>query len=173
LYAICNTATKFLKVQHINWSEIFLPDKPLLEIIVRGTVMYLSLFILLRVILRREAGNLGITDILVIVLLSDAAQNGMAGNYNSITDGVLLVAVIIVWSHLLDWLSYRYKFFDKLIKPSKIIIVKDGKMIKTNMRKELITEEELMSKVRGEGLDKLEEVKMAYMEHDGNITVIK
>lgn len=62
----------------------FMPDGPVLEIIVRGTVTYLALFTLLRIILRREAGNLGITDMLVIVLLADASQNAMAGGYNSL-----------------------------------------------------------------------------------------
>jgi uncharacterized membrane protein YcaP (DUF421 family) len=99
-------------MQHINWYKVFMPDTPVIEIFVRGTVMYLALFILLRVILRREAGNIGIADILVIVLLADAAQNGMAGSYNSVTDGVLLVTVIILWSHFLNWLSFNFKFLD-------------------------------------------------------------
>jgi uncharacterized membrane protein YcaP (DUF421 family) len=135
--------------------------------------MYLALFILLRVILRREAGNIGIADILVIVLLADAAQNGMAGSYNSVTDGVLLVTVIILWSHFLNWLSFNFKFLDKLIKPSKLIIVNEGKMIIKNMRRELITKEELMTEVRKQGLDALNKVKRAYMEPDGSITIIK
>jgi uncharacterized membrane protein YcaP (DUF421 family) len=160
-------------MQHINWYKVFMPDTPVLEIFVRGTVMYLALFILLRVILRREAGNIGIADILVIVLLADAAQNGMAGSYNSIADGVMLVTVIILWSHFLDWLSFKYKFLEKLIKPSKLVIINDGKMIKKNMRRELITAEELMTEVRKQGIDALDKVKRAYMEHDGSITVIK
>ena len=150
-----------------------MPDTPVLEIFVRGTVMYLALFTLLRVILRREAGNIGITDVLVIVLLADAAQNGMAGGYNSIGDGVLLVSVIILWSHFLDWLSFKYKFLEKIIKPPKIIIIDNGKMIKKNMRRELITSEELMTEVRKQGFDCLDKVKKAYMEHDGTISIIK
>ena len=160
-------------MHHIDWHKVFMPDTPVLEIFVRGTVMYLALFILLRIILRREAGNIGITDILVIVLLADASQNGMAGNYNSIADGVLLVAVIISWSHFLDWLSFKFKFLEKLIKPPKIIIVDNGKMIKKNMWRELITTEELMTELRKQSLDRLDKVKKAYMEHDGSITVIK
>ena len=79
----------------IDWAGLFMPTTPALEIIVRGSVMYLALFAMLRFILRRETGSLGITDLLVIVLIADAAQNGMAGNYTSITDGLLLVITII------------------------------------------------------------------------------
>lgn len=159
-------------MNEVNWQQLFVPDVPLLETFVRGTAMYLGLFILMRVILRRETGNIGIADILVIVLLADAAHNGMAGSYESITSGLLLVAVIIGWSHFFDWLSYRYGFFQKLLKPSKIVIVTDGRMIKSNMHRELITKEELMSEVRKSGLEKLEQVQKAYIETDGRITVI-
>jgi hypothetical protein len=60
------------------------------------------------VTLKREAGGVGITDMLVIVLLADAAQNAMAGEYKSISDGLVLVSTIIFWSYALDWLGYRY-----------------------------------------------------------------
>lgn len=80
---------------HIDWAKLFEFSTPALEIVVRGTVMYLALFAMLRFILRRETGSLGITDLLVVVLVADAAQNGMAGSYRSISDGLLLVATII------------------------------------------------------------------------------
>ena len=64
---------------NIDWKAIFLPDIPLIEIVLRGSIMYLSLFILLRIILKRQSGTLGITDLLLITLLADASQNGMAG----------------------------------------------------------------------------------------------
>jgi hypothetical protein len=75
-------------MHNIDWAKVFSPDTPILEIIVRGTVTYISLFMLLRVILRRESGgSIGITDMLVIVLLADASQNAMSGGYHSLSDG--------------------------------------------------------------------------------------
>ena len=93
----------------VDWARLFMPGTPLLEIIVRGSIMYVALFMLLRFILKRETGSLGITDLLVIVLIADAAQNGMAGSYQSITDGLVLVATIIGWSYLLNWLAFCAK----------------------------------------------------------------
>ena len=152
-------------MHNIDWAKNFSPDTPILEIIVRGSVTYLSLFILLRVILRRESsGSIGITDMLVIVLLADAAQNAMSGGYNSLSDGIILVAVIIGWSFLLSWLSFHWPFFRNLLKSPKLLLVNNGKMILRNMRRELITEDELMAKVRKEGLETLEKVAKAYME---------
>ncbi len=157
----------------VKWDKVFLPDTPVLEIIVRGSVTYLAIFILLRFILKRQSGgNIGMTDVLVIVMLADASQNGMAGNYNSIADGILLVAVIIGWSYILDWLGFHWPFFQRLIKPPKLLLVENGIMLRRNMRKELITEDELMTEVRKEGFNKLEDIEKAYMEGDGNISII-
>jgi uncharacterized membrane protein YcaP (DUF421 family) len=165
--------TTHTSMQHIDWAKVFMPDTPILEIIVRGTVTYLALFTLLRIILGRESSNLGITDMLVIVLIADASQNAMAGAYNSIADGVILVAVIIGWSFTLNWLSFNWPFFERLLSPRKLLLVDKGKMIKRNMRKELITDEELMTEVRKAGLTELEQIKVAFMESDGSISIVK
>ena len=159
-------------MQAIDWQSVFMPETPIIEIVVRGSVMYLSLFLLLRFVLRREAGALGITDILLIVLLADAAQNGMAGDYHSITDGLVLVATLVAWSLLLNWLSYRYPFFRKLIRPPRVMLVRDGSIIGEALDREKISEDELMGEIRNHGVESLTEVKRAYIESDGMISVI-
>jgi len=156
----------------VDWGQIFTPTPPLLETFVRGSVTYLVLFALLRVLLKREAGTVGITDLLVVVLLADAIQNGMSGDYHSITDGILLVITILFWSHALDWLGYRFPRFQRLIHPPPLILVEEGQMIRRNMRQELITKEELMELVREQGVEELDKIKRVYMEGNGQISVI-
>jgi uncharacterized membrane protein YcaP (DUF421 family) len=158
--------------KEIDWQGIFIPETPLLEIFIRGSLVYLGLFLLLRVLLKRESGTLGITDMLLVVLIADAAQNGMAHDYRSVPEGLFLVATIIFWSWVLNWLGHHFPFFQKLVKPRKLLLVKDGRMIKENMQKELITTSELMSEVRMSGVEELSQVKAAYMEPSGNISVI-
>lgn len=157
----------------MDWHSMFAQDTPLLEIIVRGSAVYVSLFVLLRVVLKREAGQVAITDILVIVLIADAAQNAMAANYKSITDGVALVAVLVFWAFFLDWLAYRVPWFERLIKPPRLALVRSGRMLRKNMHQELITEDELRSQLRLQGVDDLASVEAAYVEHDGRISVIQ
>jgi len=156
----------------VDYQKLFMLETPWLEIVIRGSVTYLSLFIILRVILKREAPTLGMTDLLVVVLLADAAQNAMSGQYQSITDGILLVTTIIAWSYVLNYLGHRFPFFQRLIKPPKLLLIKNGKMIRHNMRKEFITEDELMSEIRINGVKEIEEVEEAYMESTGRISVI-
>ncbi len=160
------------KLFDINWVEIFLPDTPILEIFIRGTAVYLALFFMLRLVLKRQAGAVGVTDLLVIVLIADAAQNAMASDYKSLPDGILLVATIIFWSYCLDWLGYRYPRFQQFIHPPPLPLVRDGEILWRNMRKELITKSELLSQLRQQGVNDLKSVRLAYMEGDGYISVI-
>lgn len=157
----------------MDWKSIFFPDTPFLEIILRGSLMYIALFTMLRVILKRQTGTLGMTDLLLITLLADAAQNAMAGAYQSLSDGVVLVATIIFWNYAFDWLSFKSEWFARLIEPPALPLIRDGKMLRRNMRHELITEEELMMQLRQQGLDDVLKVKKAYIESDGQISVIQ
>lgn len=157
----------------IDWKSIFLLDTPLLEIFVRGSFTYIILFILLRVVLKRQTGSLGMTDLLLITLLADASQNAMAGEYKSLPGGIALVSTIIFWSYAFDWLSFRFDWFSRLIEPPPLRLIKDGKLLRKNMRKELVTEDELMSQLREQGLDDVEKVKEAYIESDGQFSVVQ
>lgn len=157
----------------VDWGSVLLPQVSPIEIIVRGSVMYLALVLLLRVVLKRESGAMGITDLLVVVLIADAAQNGMAAEYTSLPDGVLLVATIVLWAYGLDWLGYRIPSIQRLLHPRALPLIKDGRMLRRNMQKELITEEELISQLRLQGVDEVSQVKDAYMESDGRISVIE
>ena len=157
---------------HVDWQKAFVPQLSVAEIFLRGTAVYFLLFAFLR-ILRRESGAIGITDLLVVVLIADAAQNAMAGDYVSITEGALLVGTIAVWDYALDWLGYHSRFVARLLRPAPLTLVKDGRMLRRNMRRELITEEELMSQLRQQGVGDLSEVEQARLEGDGHISVVK
>lgn len=157
----------------IEWQSMIFPSHSVLDVLVRGTVMYLSLFLLMRVILKRQAGSLGITDLLLVTLLADASQNGMAGEYRSITEGLVLVLTIIFWNYALDWLSFRSEWFRKLIEPQPLLLIRNGNMIRENMRRELITVDELRGHLREQGIDHMGEVARATIESDGRISVVK
>ncbi len=156
----------------VEWRTLLVPETPLLEILLRGTVMYLTLLALLRFVLKRQTAGIGITDLLVIVLIADAAQNAMADDYSSLPDGALLVSVIVFWAWFVDWLGYRVPWVQRMATPSKLPLVRRGRLLEDNMRRELLTEEELMSQLRLQGVSDVSEVDVAYMEPDGRVSVI-
>ena len=156
----------------MNWSDMFGVSTPISEILIRGTVMYLMLFTLLRVIVKRESGTTGISDLLVIVLIADAAQNGMSGDYTSITEGLLLVCVIIGWSYVLDFLALRSSWFARLVRPRPLRLIRDGKIQRHNLRREMLRLDELHGLLREQGIENVDEVWEAWMESDGQFSVI-
>jgi uncharacterized membrane protein YcaP (DUF421 family) len=160
-------------LESLDWSELFGLSVPFLELIVRGTVMYWFLFFMFRFVIRRDVGSVGIADVVILVIVADAAQNAMAGEYTSITDGMILVSTLIGWNYLIDVLSFRSIALRRLLEPPPLLLVREGVFIYRNMRKEYISEEELWSKLRQQGVDSLKTVKAAFIEPDGRISVIK
>jgi uncharacterized membrane protein YcaP (DUF421 family) len=160
-------------VFEIDWREIFVPQASLAGVIVRGTLTYLLLFLILRFFLKRQTGVIGIADLLVVVLVADAAQNAMAAEYKSITEGALLVFTIVFWNYAVDWLGYRFPALQRFVRPPPLQLIKDGRMLFRNMRQEMITAEELNSQLRQQGIESCDEVKEAYIEGDGRISIIK
>jgi uncharacterized membrane protein YcaP (DUF421 family) len=155
----------------IDWRALFVPQASPIEIVLRGTVIYLGLFALLRLLLR-GAGTVGVADLLVVVLMADASQNALSPSEMALPDGLLLVGTIGAWAFALNWLGYHFPRLEYLIYPAPLPLVRDGRMLRRNMRRELITEEELMSQIRLQGLAGLEDVKEAFMEGDGRISVV-
>lgn len=156
----------------VDWQTAFVPQQSLLEIFLRGSLMYLAMFALLR-IFRRQAGSLSIADLLVIVVIADAAQNGMAGESKSVTEAVLLIGTIILWDFLLDWLGFSSKTMQKILEPETLKVIENGRFLRRNMRRELITEEEITGQMRLQGIERVEDVKTACLESDGNFSFIK
>lgn len=156
----------------VDWAGLFVPTHSIAEMVVRGSLMYLALFVILRFIMKRQAGSIGLADILVIVIIADAAQNAFAKSYQSITEGVVLVIVIVFWDFLIDWLGYRFPALRVILQPPPLLIISDGRVQRANMRREALSEEELMSQLRKKGVETPADVRRAYLEPDGELTVI-
>ncbi|MBA3596654.1 MAG: DUF421 domain-containing protein [Methylibium sp.] len=157
----------------LDIAELFSLSVPPLELMIRGSAMYWFLFVLFRFVMRRDVGSIGIADVLLLVLIADAAQNAMAGGYESITDGFILVATIAGWNYLLDWAAFRFDRVRSIVEPSPLLLVRDGQLQGRNLRRERLSVEELKSELRRQGMEDWSGVKKAFMESDGQISVIK
>jgi uncharacterized membrane protein YcaP (DUF421 family) len=155
----------------IDWQSLFVPQTSLIELILRGTVIYLLLFAALRVLVRRHVGSLSFMDLLLMVLIADASQNGMAGEYQSITEGLVLCGTLIGWNYAFDWLAYRSATFQKLIEPAPLPVIRDGKFLRRNMQREFITKDELESQLRELEVGEVSDVKLAFIEPDGGVSI--
>lgn len=157
----------------VDWDLILRFSMSPAEIVIRGSIIYWFIFALLRLSGRRDIGSLGIADLLLIVLVADAAQNAMAGDYKAVPDGLLLIATLVFWSFAVDRACYFWPGVRRVLQPSKLCLVKDGEMQLRAMRREYITRADLESELRAKGVADLSEVYRAYMEPDGTISAIK
>ncbi len=156
----------------IKWHDMFVPTYSLLEIVLRGSIIYLALFFLLRVARSRHAGQMGLADILVIVLIADAVSNGMASEYRSIPEGLVLAGTIFFWSFALDWLAYHVMWLRPIIESGPRCLIRHGQLQQAAMRHELLSRDNLMGMLRERGIEDYSGVKRAYIEGDGTLSVL-
>ncbi len=157
----------------IDWTGLLRFSMDPLELVLRGSAVYLFVFALFRFVLRRDAGSVSIADILLLVLIADASQNAMAGGYQSLADGALLVATLAAWNYALDWLSWRFPSARRFIEPPALLLVRDGQLVRRNMRREMVTADEIDAALRKQGVDDIADIKAAHMESDGQTSVLR
>jgi uncharacterized membrane protein YcaP (DUF421 family) len=154
-------------------SQLFTLSMDPLELFLRGSLMYLGLVLVMRFILRRDIGSMSMPDVLFVVLVADASQNALAGEYKSIADGVVLVGTLVAWNIALDWLGYRWPAFRRFIERQPLPLIEEGKWLRQNLRREWITTDEVESKLREAGIDDIALVHRAVLEPSGELGVIR
>lgn len=157
----------------LDLPQLFAIDVPVVEIMLRGTLIYWFLFLTFRFVLRRDVGGLSTADTLLLVIVADASQNALAGEYKTITEGVILLSTIIGWNLLLDWLAYHYRPFSIIAHPRTLLLVRHGRFVTRTLRRQMLTPDEVMSKLREQGIVHLREVRHAYLESDGEVSIAR
>ena len=157
----------------MDWNQIFGVETSPVELIIRGTAMYLFLFLMFRVVIRRRVGAVGMADILIMVIVADAAQNAMSGEYKTVTEGAILVGTIFFWNFVFDWLNFRVPALQDWLEAPPLPLIQNGRLIHRHLRHEMVTETELKSKLREKGVNDYSQVALATMESDGTVSVIK
>jgi|SRR5581483_7486425 len=155
-----------------DWSGLFVPMMSLPEVLIRGTLVYLFLVLALRIILKRQAGKVSLSDLLVVAIVAGVCRNPLIRNAYSITDGMLMVVTVLFWSYALDWLSYYSSWIHKFLHPQPVPLIRNGVVLSTNLAHELITEQQLASKLRREGVNDPKLVAEAWLEGDGHVSVV-
>lgn len=160
-----------MNILAIDFVEIFKLETSIAELVIRGSFFYIALLFLLRILPRRTGGELEMMDLVFILLITEAAAHSL-GDYKSVTDGIIVILTMMSWSYLMNVLSFHFPFFEKLIKARALPIVKDGKLLRKNMRREYLTVDELWEHLHQEGIDDLSKIKIARVEGEGKISVV-
>jgi uncharacterized membrane protein YcaP (DUF421 family) len=112
-------------------------------------------------------------DIVIILLIAGGASDAMTGGTTSVTGSLVLISTIVAWNYALNLLGYKIPFFERLLAPAPLQVIRDGRLLRRNMRRELLTERELFVQLREQGIEDVAHVKAAYVEGDGLVSVIR
>jgi uncharacterized membrane protein YcaP (DUF421 family) len=144
-----------------------------MDIVLRGIVVFIFLFVLVRVMGRRELSSLEPFDLILLIILGDAVQQGLTQDDYSLTGAMLAVGTIAILQVLTSWLNFRVPRLRPILDGEPIVIVQDGQPIERNLRRERLTPDDLAEAARQEGIAKLDDVAWAVMETSGAISFIK
>lgn len=146
---------------------------PWYELVLRGTAVYFFMFILMRIWGKKHLGEVTTFDFILLLFISEAVQNSLVDDDKSITGGMIVITTFLVWSTILNKLTYRFKIFEKLMDGTPKVIVKNGKPIQSMLEKEEISEQELYKAMREEGVMDMKKVKQATIETNGHISIVQ
>jgi uncharacterized membrane protein YcaP (DUF421 family) len=144
-----------------------------MDIVLRGIVIFVFLYVLMRVIGRRELSSLEPFDLILLVVLGDAVQQGLTQDDYSLTGAVLAIGTIAILQLVVSYANFRFPRLRPLLDGEPIVIVERGKVIEKNMRRERVTMEDVMQAARQQNIPSLDDVDWAVMETSGAISFIK
>ncbi len=153
--------------------EMLSLTQPVLEIVIRSTIGFLALLALIRIVPKRNAGRISPNDMLILIVVGTIGADAIAGGSTSAGDLILMTAVVLAWGYVFYLLEYHVPAFARLMRHEQTLLIKNGRFLRRNMRQELVTEEEMLSVMRLEGIASVAEVRSAVLEADGEISILK
>ena len=144
-----------------------------MEILFRAAVIYVFLLLIFRVAGRRTLGQMTSFDLVLLLIISEATQNAMLGNDHSLTNGMLVILTLIGLDILLSLMKYRWPAVDRLLEGVPMVLVENGRPLKTLMDRTRVDEHDILSAARHQqGLERMDQIKYAVLEVSGSISII-
>jgi uncharacterized membrane protein YcaP (DUF421 family) len=143
-----------------------------MDLVLRTAAVFAFLLLLTRVIGRRELSALQPFDLILLIILGDAVQQGLTQDDYSLTGAFLVIGTFAVLQVFVSWVGYRFPRARPVLEGAPIIVVQDGEVIERNLRRERLTVEEIAEEARSQHIAHLADVRWAVLETNGNISFI-
>ena len=157
---------------HEVWKDMFVLAVPILEKILRPIAVYAFLIISLRLSGKRELVQLNPFDLVVLLTLSNTVQNAIIGDDNTVTGGIIGATSLLVVNYLVVRFLYDHRKLDQLVEGKADVLIEDGKVRTSNLKRELITMAQLEAAARKQGFENISDVQQCILEPGGTITFI-
>lgn len=143
-----------------------------MDLVIRATVVFLFVFLVTRVVGRRELSQLEPFDLILLVVVGDLVQQGVTQSDESVTGALIVIATITVLSIAVSWVSFRSRRVRAITEGEPIVLVQDGRPIERNMRRERITLEDIQEEARQAQIASVADLRWAILEDGGRISCI-
>jgi uncharacterized membrane protein YcaP (DUF421 family) len=144
-----------------------------MDLVARAAIAFTVIYVLTRIVGRRELSGLEPFDLIMLVVLGDLVQQGVTQSDYSITGAIVVIATIGILTAFVAWLSWRFRRLRPMLEGEPIVLVENGRPIERNLRRERITVGEIRAEARLQQVASLEEVRWAVLETNGRISVIR
>jgi uncharacterized membrane protein YcaP (DUF421 family) len=143
-----------------------------MDIVLRGIVLFVFVSFVMRIVGRRELSSLGAIDLVLLIVLGDAIQQGLTQDDYSVTGAMIAVSTIAVMQVSLSYVGFRFRRLRPMIEGEPIVIVQDGHVIERNLRRDRITTDEVREEARQQQIGSLDDVAWAVLEPNGKISFL-
>jgi uncharacterized membrane protein YcaP (DUF421 family) len=144
-----------------------------MDIALRATALYFFVVLVTRVVGRRELSSLSPFDLILLIVLGDAIQQGLTQDDYSVTGAIIAVSTLASWQVLASYLSFRSRAARRVLEGNPIVIAQDGKLIQENLKRERMTADEIAEEMRQQQIASIEQVQWAILEANGSISFIE
>jgi uncharacterized membrane protein YcaP (DUF421 family) len=143
-----------------------------MDIVLRATFMFAVIFVLLRLLGKREMAEMTPFEVVLLVVIGDLIQQGVTHSDYSVTGATLAVATFGFWSLVVNWVTYTWPRAERLLDGEPEVVVRDGEMLRKAMRRNRLSRSDVESEMRHAGIARLAEVAWGVLETDGKISFI-
>lgn len=152
--------------------NILIPDISVAEKLVRSVVVYLFLLVAFRLCGKRQLGQLSAFDLVVLLIISNVVQNAVIGNDNSLGGGLIGATAILLLNLVVAYVTFRFKRADRVVEHSPTLLVRHGRVLRDNLRRERLGPRDLRAALRHHGVVSIRDIRYAFLEEDGHVSVI-
>ena len=145
----------------------------LLDVAIRTSVVYLALLVGLRLTGRRQLGQMSAFDLVLLLIIANAVQNAMVGPDTSLAGGLVAAGVLLVWHTVIQRVRLKNRPFNRLLAGEGIMLINRGQVLDQHARRAGVTTDDLLQALREHGVASVQDVRLAVLEPDGSISVIR
>lgn len=153
-------------------ADLFQLSAPWWHFVLRSVAVYVLVVVLIRVSGKRAVGQFTPFDLILLILIGNAVQNGINGGDNSLTGALIMAGTLVGLNYGVAWLTSRSRAVEKVVEGEPVVLARDGRLFKQVLRRELVSEQDFREALRMNGVEAVEDVALALLETNGSISVV-